>query len=248
MISKLYTASIIVIGDEILSGKTQDVNIQYIACNLAAMGIKLQEARIIADSKIEIIQTVQKLSKKNDFVFTTGGIGPTHDDITSEAMAEAFKRQLEYNNTALQLIIDGYQKKGKVLSEGSKKMAMMPQGVELIMNSASIAPGYRIENIFVMAGIPWVMQAMFHEVKQYILSSYPNLGDPFYSDGIEIFLGEGMIAACLKDLQDKYTEVDIGSYPFKKDDKWGTNINFRSKNIKLINAAMIELKARLKEL
>jgi molybdenum cofactor synthesis domain-containing protein len=248
MLTKLYTASIIIIGDEILSGKTQDINLHYIANILSAMGIKLSEARVIQDSKNEIISTVQELSQKNDFVFTTGGIGPTHDDLTSEAIAAAFNRELEYNKEALEIMIEGYRSRGKELSEGSKKMALMPKGVELIRNSASTAPGFRIENIFVMAGIPWVMQAMFAEVERYIYSTYPDLGEPFFSDNIEIFMGEGSIAAHLKQVQEKYPEVAIGSYPFKKHDIWGTNINFRSKDKERIKLALEELKASLKEL
>jgi len=242
-------ASIIVIGDEILSGKTQDSNIKFIADELSAMGILLAEARIIPDSKSKIIQTVNELRNICDFVFTTGGIGPTHDDITSSAIAQAFGLELEINQEALKIMTEKYEKRGATLNEGSKKMAIMPQGVKIIKNSATSAPGFKIENVFVMAGIPWVMQAMFQEIKIHLLASFSDLGSsPFYTQSIEIFIGESIIAKQLEELQAKFPEVAIGSYPFKANEIWGTNINFRSKHKDLIEQAKIEFKLILEDL
>ena len=242
------SASIIIIGDEILSGKTQDSNIKFIADELSEMGILLTEVRIIPDSKEAIIKTVKDLKNTSDFVFTTGGIGPTHDDITSAAIAEAFGIELEINHEALEIMIEGYKKRGIEFNEGSKKMAIMPKAVEIIKNSATSAPGFKIENIFVMAGIPWVMQAMFKEVKNYLLTKFPEIGAPFYTQTVEVFIGESIIAKQLEMLQSRYSEVAIGSYPFQKNEKWGTNISFRSKYKDLIEKAKSEFIVILEEL
>jgi molybdenum cofactor synthesis domain-containing protein len=246
--AKQCSAAIIIIGDEILSGKTQEANIRHIALNLSEIGILLNEVRIIADHKHAIIEAVNALRCKHDFVFSTGGIGPTHDDVTSEAMAEAFQRNLECNEAALAIITQGYEAVGKTLSEGSKRMAVMPQNVDLINNTATTAPGYRIENVFVMAGIPWVMHAMFEEVIKYILVSRPELGTPFYTESVEINIGEGLIAHKLGELQKQYPSVSIGSYPFKTHAGWGANIHFRSKNEDAIKSAVAGFKLALKEL
>ena len=217
----LFTAGILIIGDEILSGRTQDTNANFIARNLTSSGIKLEEIRVIQDSKKIIIDSVKLFSEKYNYVFTTGGIGPTHDDITSESIAKAFKVDLEVNPQALAILKEYY--KDSELTEARLKMTKIPNGAELVENPVSKAPGFKIENVFVMAGIPKIMQGMLEGAKIHL-----SVGEPMKSESVDVFMPESFIAEELSNLQNKFKDVEIGSYPFVKDGKYGTSLVMRS--------------------
>ncbi len=202
-----FTAGIIVIGDEILSGRTIDSNSNFIAKNLIKEGIKLEEIVVIKDNKETIIDTVLKYSKKYTYVFTTGGIGPTHDDITSESISEAFNLNYETNEEAFR-ILNKYYPKGD-FNESRQRMAKMPNGSELILNPMTAAPGFRIKNVFVLPGVPEIMQIMFSELIKKIKKGAPKLVITINTN-----LYESKIAVFLKDIQEKYKNSSIGSYPY----------------------------------
>ena len=217
--TKIKKAGIIIIGDEILSGRTLDNNSNYIAKKLIKAGINLDEIRVIHDDETYIIDTVKKFHKKYDYVFTTGGIGPTHDDITSKSIAKAFKKKYCFNSEALK-ILKKYYPEGE-FNRGRKKMAKMPEGVELIPNPLTVAPGFIIKNIFVLPGVPSIMNKMF----EYVLNKIEK-GSPKKIITIKTNLFESVIAEDLTNIQKKYSECSIGSYPYynyvKK--KGGVNI------------------------
>ena len=202
-----FTAGIIVIGDEILSGRTQDSNSNFIAKNLLKEGIKLEEVIVIKDDKKTIIDTVINYSQKYSYVFTTGGIGPTHDDITSESISEAFNLEYEVNKDAFK-ILDNYYPKGE-FNESRQRMAMMPNGSELILNPMTAAPGFNIKNVYVLPGVPEIMQIMFLELIKKLKKGKPKLVITINTN-----LYESKIAFFLKDIQNKYKDSSIGSYPY----------------------------------
>jgi len=202
-----FTAGIIVIGDEILSGRTQDSNSNFIAKNLLKEGIKLEEVVVIKDDKKTIIDTVINYSQKYSYVFTTGGIGPTHDDITSESISEAFNLEYEVNKDAFK-ILDNYYPKGE-FNESRQRMAMMPNGSELILNPMTAAPGFNIKNVYVLPGVPEIMQIMFLELIKKLKKGKPKLVITINTN-----LYESKIAFFLKDIQNKYKDSSIGSYPY----------------------------------
>ncbi len=202
-----YTAGIIVIGDEILSGRTQDSNSNFIAKNLIKEGVKLEEIVVIKDNKKTIIDRVVNYSGKYSYVFTTGGIGPTHDDITSESISEAFNLEHVINEDAFN-ILDRYYPEGE-FNESRQRMAKMPIGSELIFNPMTAAPGFRIKNVYVLPGVPEIMQIMFLELIKKIKKGKPKLVVTINTD-----LYESKIAIYLKEIQDKYKNSSIGSYPY----------------------------------
>ena len=202
-----FTAGIIVIGDEILSGRTQDSNSNFIAKNLLKEGIKLEEVVVIKDDKKTIIDTVINYSQKYSYVFTTGGIGPTHDDITSESISEAFNLEYQINKDAFK-ILDNYYPKGE-FNESRQRMAMMPNGSELILNPMTAAPGFNIKNVYVLPGVPEIMQIMFLELIKKLKKGKPKLVITINTN-----LYESKIAFFLKDIQNKYKDSSIGSYPY----------------------------------
>ncbi len=202
-----YTAGIIVIGDEILSGRTQDSNSNFIAKNLIKEGIKLEEIVVIKDNKKTIIDRVQNYSSKYSYVFTTGGIGPTHDDITSESISEAFNLKYVINEDAFK-ILEKYYPKGE-FNESRQRMAKMPTGSELLLNPMTAAPGFRIKNVYVLPGVPEIMQIMFLELIKKIKKGKPKLVITINTD-----LYESKIAIYLKEIQGKYKNSSIGSYPY----------------------------------
>ena len=214
-------AALIIIGNEILSGRTKDKNLAYLAEWLNEIGIQLYEVRVIRDDEKEIIDCVNLLRKKYDYVFTTGGIGPTHDDITTESIAKAFNVELETNPEALK-ILQSYYKEGE-LNEARLKMTLLPKGAELVENPVTKAPGFKIENVFVMAGIPKIMQGMLEGAKIHLSG-----GEPMKSESVDVFMPESFIAEELSNLQNKFKDVEIGSYPFVKDGKYGTSLVMRS--------------------
>ena len=209
------TACVLIIGNEILSGKTQDANLQYLAGELAKLGISLQEARVCRDDPAAIVRHVNACRESFTYVFTTGGIGPTHDDITSECVARAFDRPLVLDPEAVERLKRG----GRPLNEARLKMAKVPQGAELIDNPISNAPGFRIENVFVLAGIPSIARAMF-------TSAVPMLvrGAPIHSSSIDVYLREGDFAETLERIQNAHRAVEIGSYPFNRDGRLGATL------------------------
>ena len=202
-----FTAGIIVIGDEILSGRTQDSNSNFIAKNLLKEGIKLEEVVVIKDDKKTIIDRVNNYSQKYSYVFTTGGIGPTHDDITSESISEAFNLEYQVNKDAFK-ILDNYYPKGE-FNESRQRMAMMPNGSELILNPMTAAPGFNIKNVYVLPGVPEIMQIMFLELIKKLKKGKPKLVITINTN-----LYESKIAFFLKDIQNKYKDSSIGSYPY----------------------------------
>ncbi len=232
------TAAIIIIGNEVLSGRVQDKNVEFIAKNLSQKGIALKEVRIIPDIEEYIIEAVNLLKSKYSYIFTTGGIGPTHDDITSKSIAKAFGSEYVRNEEAYIQIKEYYEKKGQKLNEAREKMAYMPAPARLINNDLTKAPGFVIENIFVLAGIPEIMQNMF----AYVLGQLKS-ATKIESKNIKIYIGESLVAKDLENVQNKYPNIDIGSYPFLfGQEKPGTDIVFRSNNKEDIDNAYIELK------
>lgn len=224
------TAALLIIGDEILSGRTQDQNLNFLANGLGEIGINLTEVRVVADIESEIIEALNALRKKFDYVFTSGGIGPTHDDITSESVAKAFGDKLIKNAEAMSILNSHYGAEN--VNEARAKMGMIPSQASLLANPVSSAPGFRIENVFVMAGIPKIFQAMFAAAKTELIG-----GNKTNSREIQITLTESIIAKDFSDLQKKYSFVTMGSYPFDG----GTSLVFRSTDIKLLEEAISEM-------
>lgn len=206
------TASIMVIGNEILSGRTQDVNINYIAKGLTCSGIKLIETRIIPDDQKIIIKTVNELRAAYDYVFSTGGIGPTHDDITSEAIAEAFGVPNPIHPEISRLLEEHIGK--EKYNDAHRKMARFPLGATPIPNPVSVAPGYVINNVYVMAGVPQIMRAMFDHILPTLHHGKPIVSKSWYA----FHASEGKIAHDLAHIQDQFHNLDIGSYPFYKNE------------------------------
>jgi molybdenum cofactor synthesis domain-containing protein len=240
-VEKTVTAAVLIIGNEILSGRTKDANLGYIAENLTRLGIRLQEARVIGDVEGEIIAAVNALRRRYDYVFTTGGIGPTHDDITSSSVARAFGLPLIIDAKARAILESRYPPGG--LNEARLRMAQMPEGAELVENPVSGAPGYRIGNVFVLAGVPSVMRAMFDGLKAKLVG-----GRPLLSATIGAFLGEGIIAAGLGALQNRYPELEIGSYPFARDGRYGASFVLRGTEQMPIDRAAVELRNLIRSL
>lgn len=228
-------ACLIVIGNEILSGRTQDSNIRFIATELGKIGVILAEVRIIPDITEDIVNTVKSCSEKFDYVFTTGGIGPTHDDITTAAVAKAFGLKVVRSAEAEQILEKHYGR--EKLNAARLKMADVPDGARLIYNPVSAAPGFVISNVYVMAGVPDIMQAMFAEVKGELKG-----GAKILSKTIAVYLTEGFIAAGLSEIQNNFTDVEIGSYPFIKNGRLGASIVCRSADVVRLGACYDELK------
>src|ERR1700733_9666212 len=230
----IVTAAVLVIGNEILSGRTQDANLAYIAIGLGGAGIALREARVIPDVPEVIIATVNELRAKYDYLFTTGGIGPTHDDITSECVARAFGLPLTIHPDAHRQFLS-YYKPGE-LNEARMRMAMTPEGATLIVNPISRAPGFRIGNVFVMAGIPSVMQAMFDGVKGGLKG-----GPPVLSRTVECGVPEGLLAKGLGEFQERNDDPDIGSYPFTRRGAFGVALVVRGREPARLERAAAEI-------
>lgn len=211
------TAAVIVIGNEILSGRTRDANLGYLASKLGAVGIRVMEARVVPDVETAIVDAVNSCRRRYGHVFTTGGIGPTHDDITAACVAKAFGRRFGRNAEA-EARLRGYYDP-EMVNAARLSMADMPDGVTLIDNPVSIAPGFRIENVYVLPGVPKILQAMVDLL-------VPSLGGgtPITSSALTVFAPEGEIAALLGALQADYPALDIGSYPFFRQGRFGTTV------------------------
>jgi molybdenum cofactor synthesis domain-containing protein len=228
--NNIISASLLVIGDEILSGRTVDQNINFLAVNLSQIGIALREVRVVGDFENEIIFAINELRQKFDYVFTSGGIGPTHDDITSLSIAKAFNQDLILNEVAHKILIQHYGENN--VNEARLKMAYLPRNASLLDNPISSAPGFRIENVFVMAGIPKIFQAMFKASTKELKS-----GCKIFSREIKISLTESIIAKDLTDLQNQYREISMGSYPFDL----GTSLVFRGYDKIILEEALLKM-------
>lgn len=234
------TAAMLVIGDEILSGRTRDANMHFLAGQLSEHGINLREVRVISDHGDAIVTAVKALAATYDHVFTSGGIGPTHDDITAECIAEAFGVTIDVRDDARAILAEHYAKSGTELNSARLRMARIPEGAVLIENPVSAAPGFSIENVYVMAGVPSVFQAM-------VASVLPTLtgGMPLVSRTLRIERGEGDIAGPLGDLANRHPDLNIGSYPFQQAGIYGSNVVIRGVDKALVDFAIAELQASL---
>jgi molybdenum cofactor synthesis domain-containing protein len=224
------TAAILVIGDEILSGRTQDTNTNAIARFLGALGIDLKEVRVVGDVEDEIVAGLNALRARYTYVFTTGGIGPTHDDITADAIAKAFGVGIDYHPEALQALAARF-KPGE-FNEMRKRMARIPFGASLVKNKVSAAPGFQIGNVFVMAGVPMIMRAMLED-----LAPRLSRGQIVHAVTISAPIGEGTIAAALAELQTRSPTVSIGSYPWYREDGFGVQLVARGRDAAAVEKA-----------
>jgi molybdenum cofactor synthesis domain-containing protein len=226
----IVTAAILVIGDEILSGRTKDKNIGFIAEYLTNIGIDLREVRVVPDIEEEIVTALNGLRHRYTYVFTTGGIGPTHDDITADCVAKAFGVSIDVDPRARALLLTRMAEKD--LNEARLRMARIPAGADLILNKVSAAPGFRIGNVHVMAGVPTIMQAMLDEVAPTLKTGIKMLSETVRAD-----LREGDIGGPLGDIAKAHPDTMIGSYPFQDDGRPNTNIVIRSRNAQKLAAA-----------
>ncbi len=232
------TAAMLVIGDEILSGRTRDANMYHLAGRLSAHGVDLREVRVVSDDGPAIVAAVNDLRKAWQHVFTSGGIGPTHDDITADCIAKAFGTGIDVREDARAVLAMNYPRGEADLTPARLRMARIPDGAELIDNPVSRAPGFRLENVYVMAGVPTVFQAMVETVLPMITG-----GAPLISESVRIDRGESDVAAPLGEIAEAYPDVSIGSYPFQRDGKFGTNIVLRSATREALDAATNAVRA-----
>jgi molybdenum cofactor synthesis domain-containing protein len=238
--SDIVTAALLVIGDEILSGRTKDKNIGYIAEHCTRIGIQLKEVRVVADEEPEVVAAVNQLRARYTYVFTTGGIGPTHDDITADCMAKAFGVGIDVDPRALALLMPYYEKRGLELTPGRLRMARIPQGADLIENSISIAPGFMIGNVITMAGVPNIMQVMLDAVTTRLKT-----GRKMLTAAIDLGFPEGAIAEMFGAHQKEFPDVPMGSYPTLRDSKPCTQLVLRSTDAEQLIAAEASLRQKL---
>lgn len=233
------TAAMLVIGDEILSGRTRDANMHYLAGQLTEQGIDLREVRVVSDDPEAIVAAVKALSGAYDTVFTSGGIGPTHDDITADCIAAAFEVRIDVRADARALLAEHYANTGRELNEARLRMARIPDGATLIENPVSIAPGFTLGNVHVMAGVPSVFKAM-------VATVLPTLtgGAPLVSRTLRIDRGEGDIAGPLGTLAASYANLSFGSYPFQQDGRYGANVVIRGTDVAEVDTAFAALEAQ----
>ncbi len=234
------TAAMLVIGDEILSGRTRDANMFHLAGELTKAGIVLKEVRVVSDDHAAIVAAVNALRGAYAEVFTSGGIGPTHDDITADAIAAAFGAHIDVRADARAILAEHYARSGTELNEARLRMARIPDGARRIDNPISKAPGFSLGNVHVMAGVPNIFQAM-------VASLMPTLtgGEPLLSQTLRVLRGEGEIAKPLADLAAEFADLSFGSYPFVKDGAFGTNLVVRGTDAARLDAAMTRLAAQV---
>ena len=233
--SRIVTACVLIIGNEILSGRTPDANLVFLARGLTELGVRLREARVIPDDTGVIVSTVNEVRRVFDYVFTTGGIGPTHDDITAQSVAEAFAVKLILHPEAKRLL-EGHYPAGAV-NEARMRMAYVPDGAVLLPNPISRAPGFRIDNVYVMAGVPQIMQATFRELSHRLKG-----GAKVLSRSVSCSLSEGVLAQGLGELQARYGDLEIGSYPYFRRADFGVTLVVRGTDRARLVAATEELK------
>ncbi len=231
---KEFTAAIVIIGNEILSGRTVDKNTSFIATWLNNKGVNVEEVRAIPDKEDLIINTVNELRKKFGYVFTTGGIGPTHDDITSESISKAFNQKYQYHPEAYKALEDYYRNSD--FNKGRKKMAKMPEYAKLIPNPKTFAAGFYVENVYVLPGVPGILQTMVPYLEKIITN-----GKEILSISIDTGLRESLLADGLSDIQNRYKEIDIGSYPYFKENP-GTVVVLRSQDEESIKKCELDVK------
>lgn len=233
------TAAILIIGNEVLSGRVDDANIGYIARRLNDVGIKLRECRVVADTEDAIVAAVNALRKTHTYVFTTGGIGPTHDDITTGCIAKAFGVALERNER----VAEGTRSRmGSRFVEAALKSSDYPAGARVIWHGQDFPPGFLMENVAVLAGIPKHMQVMFEAVLPLL-----EQGDPIFNQSVDVWIGESQIAAQLGRIQERYSDIDIGSYPYRIDNRSGTALVVRGTDSGKVTAAMTAICVMLDE-
>tara|TARA_R110001592_G_scaffold20926_9_gene84620 strand:- start:6927 stop:7670 length:744 start_codon:yes stop_codon:yes gene_type:complete len=238
---KTYKAAMVVIGNEILSGRTQDQNISYIARKMVESGVVLAEVRVVPDIEKVIVKTIRDLKKKMDYVFTSGGIGPTHDDITAQSVSKVFRVALETNDEAFQILMDHYGE--DEFTHARQKMAKTPVGAKLIPNPVSAAPGFIMENVYVMAGVPAIFQAMVDDVAVNLKG-----GAVIHSRTVPSRFAESRIAEALEEIQNKFPMVDIGSYPYFKDGELGVNVVLRFSDEVVLSQAVMDVEIMISAL
>jgi len=238
MDSEAVTACVLIIGNEILSGRTQDINLQHIALTLGEWGIQVRESRVVPDIEAEIVSSLNAARAKYDYVFTTGGIGPTHDDITAECIAKAFDVPLITHPEIARMLQT--RPAPPDIMEARMRMARVPQGAELVENTTGGPPGFCIGNVYVMAGIPRVMQAMLGS-----LDGKLKRGPVVRSRSVTAYLGESQIAQALGKIQDDFPGVDLGSYPFFRKERYGTSLVMRGTDEKALDAMLEAVKAAI---
>jgi molybdenum cofactor synthesis domain-containing protein len=239
----IVTAAMIVIGDEILSGRTKDRNIGHLADIMTAIGIDLKEVRIVSDDEGDIVAALNAVRERYTYVFTTGGIGPTHDDITADSVARAFGVPCDYDDKAIALLGASYAARGIEFNEARKRMARMPKGATHIDNPVSIAPGFRIGNVHVMAGVPSIFQAMLDNVVPTLKT-----GAKLISATVPCGYGEGMVGGPLGAIQKAHPDTIIGSYPKYLDGKFWTELVVRARTQEAVDAARTDIEAMLADL
>lgn len=240
MVDRVWSAALVVIGDEILSGRTQDKNVGQIALWLNLQGIRLTEVRVVGDTTAAIVEAVNVLRARNDYLFTTGGIGPTHDDITVDAIAAALGVPVVYHPTAVGMLEQHYGRRGLELTEARKRMARVPQGAELIENRMSGAPGIRLGNLFIMAGVPHITAGMLEA-----LTGQLQGGAPVVSCTIGAWVAESEVADLLRDTEAAREGVQIGSYPFFREGRIGANFVVRGIDQGMVDACADDVRAGL---
>lgn len=239
--ARIVTACVLIIGNEILSGRTQDANLAFLASGLNEAGIRLREARVIPDDPGVIVSTVNEVRRGFDYVFTTGGIGPTHDDITAQCIADAFDVRLIVHPEAKRLLETHYPPGH--LNEARLRMAMVPEGAVLLPNPISRAPGFQIGNVFVLPGVPSIMQGIFEQLKYRLVG-----GEQMLSRSVSCQLAEGTLAKDLGALQERYPDLEIGSYPYFRRGDFGVTLVLRGTDRERLAAGTEELKALIRSL
>jgi molybdenum cofactor synthesis domain-containing protein len=237
----MSNACLIIIGNEVLSGRTQDLNLSFLGSRLNEIGVRMVETRVIADDTDVIVETVNECRAKFDYVFTTGGIGPTHDDITSAAIAKAFGVELYRDQKIVDLFLQHY--KPEELNDERLKMCDFPIGSSLIENPISKAPGYQVGNVFVLAGVPVIMQAMYEALKDRLIG-----GKPMQSKTVIAYVGEGVLAKGLGEVQNAHASVEIGSYPFFRQGRLGSALVVRGADEEALEAATQAVRDLVSEL
>lgn len=240
--SKTVQAALLIIGNEILSGRTQDANTNWLAASLNALGVVLSEVRIVRDVEGDIVAAVNALRARYDYVFTTGGIGPTHDDITAQSIAKAFGVGMALNTAARQVLLDYYGTESE-LTDARLKMAMIPVGAALVANPVSGAPGFRMENVYTFAGVPRIMQGMFDSIRLELKG-----GEKVLSGTVACDMRESVIADDLAAIQVKWPDVDIGSYPTYRGGMAGLSVVVRTPDAAALDAVMDEIVAMVERL
>ena len=241
--SDTITAAVLVIGNEILSGRTKDANIAYLGQELNHIGIRLTESRIVADDEQDIVDALNALRARYDYVFTTGGIGPTHDDITADSVAAAFGVGIDYHPEVYQVLREYFENNGLEANEARMRMARVPDGASLIDNDVSLAPGFQLDNVFVLAGVPRIARNMFERAKSRLRH-----GETMLSRSVRCHVGEGTVAEGLSALQAQYTDIDIGSYPWSENGKHGTSLVARSTDEQRLKQAADDIYALVEKL